>query len=277
VPFCPEYESGLSIPREALRLVGSKDDYRMLMVKSGIDHTPIMLDYSSRTIRSLREQQLCAYIFKSKSPSCGMERVKVYPIHGGAAGKTGVGIYAREFMQEYPLLPVEEEGRLHDPALRENFIERIFIMQRWWEMLNARPKAGDLVQFHTIHKYLIMAHSPQHYREMGKLVAAIRQFPLEQVLQNYLELLMTACKRAATPSKNQNVLLHILGYFKQDLDAFEKQELISLIAQYKDGLIPLIVPITLINHYVRKYDKEYLAAQVYLHPHPMELKLRNHV
>jgi len=277
VPVCPEAGCGMSIPREALRLVGTKDDYRLITVKTGIDYTDQMLNYSAETIARLRQEQLCGYVFKSKSPSSGMERVKVYPLHGGAAGKTGVGIWAREFMRAFPLLPVEEEGRLHDPALRENFIERIFIMQRWWDMINSKPKAGDLVKFHTIHKYLIMAHSPQHYRELGKLVATVKQLPLNEALDRYLELLMTACKRSATRSKNQNVLLHILGYFKEDLDSFEKQELIRLISQYKDGLIPLIVPITLINHYVNKYDKPYLAEQVYLNPHPMELKLRNHV
>ena len=276
VPVCPEAGCGMSIPRKALRLVGTKDDYRLITVKTGIDYTDQMLEFSYETLKRLESEQLCGYVFKSKSPSSGMERVKVYPPHGGAAGKTGVGIWAREFMRAYPLLPVEEEGRLHDPVLRENFIERIFIMQRWWDMVNSKPRAGDLVKFHTIHKYLIMAHSPQHYREMGKLVAAIRDLPFKQVLMNYLELLMTACKRAATPSKNHNVLLHILGYFKNELDHFEKQELIRLIDQYKNGMIPLIVPVTLINHYVNKYNKAYLADQVYLNPHPMELKLRNH-
>ena len=276
VPVCPEAGCGMSIPREALRLVGTKDDYRLITVKTGIDYTDQMLEFSYETLKRLESEQLCGYVFKSKSPSSGMERVKVYPPHGGAAGKTGVGIWAREFMRAYPLLPVEEEGRLHDPVLRENFIERIFIMQRWWKMINSKPRAGDLVKFHTIHNYLIMAHSPQHYREMGKLVAAIRDLPFKQVLMNYLELLMTACKRAATPSKNHNVLLHILGYFKNELDHFEKQELIRLIDQYKDGMIPLIVPVTLINHYVNKYNKAYLGDQVYLNPHPMELKLRNH-
>ncbi|MDD2544274.1 MAG: DUF523 and DUF1722 domain-containing protein [Candidatus Cloacimonetes bacterium] len=276
VPVCPEAGCGMSIPRKALRLVGTKDDYRLITVKTGIDYTDQMLEFSYETLKRLESEQLCGYVFKSKSPSSGMERVKVYPPHGGAAGKTGVGIWAREFMRAYPLLPVEEEGRLHDPVLRENFIERIFIMQRWWDMVNSKPRAGDLVKFHTIHKYLIMAHSPQHYREMGKLVAAIRDLPFKQVLMNYLELLMTACKRAATPSKNHNVLLHILGYFKNELDHFEKQELIRLIDQYKDGMIPLIVPVTLINHYVNKYNKAYLGDQVYLNPHPMELKLRNH-
>jgi uncharacterized protein YbgA (DUF1722 family)/uncharacterized protein YbbK (DUF523 family) len=277
VPVCPEAGCGLPIPREAMRLVGSKEDYRLLTNKTGIDHTDKMLAFCAPTIARLKEEDLCGYIFKSKSPSSGMERVKIYPAQGGPAAKTGVGIFAREFMQAFPLLPVEEEGRLHDARLRENFIERIFIMQRWRQLKSHQPKAGDLVRFHTIHKYLIMAHSPQHYREMGKLVAELKKQPFEDILKRYCELLMTACKRNATVAKQQNVLLHILGYFKQDLDAVEKQELIEIISQYRDGLIPLIVPITLINHYVRKYDQEYLADQVYLHPHPIELKLRNHV
>ncbi len=277
IDLCPEVGIGLPIPREALRLEGTKDDYRMITIKGRLDYSEHMHNYSLAATENLKALQLCGYIFKSKSPSCGMERVKVYPTHGGAAGKTGIGLYAREFMKAFPLLPVEEEGRLHDPVLRENFIERIFIMQRWWNLINGKAKAGDLVTFHTIHKYLIMAHSPQHYREMGSLVAKVKQMPMKTALDLYFELLMTAAKRPATPSKNQNVLLHILGYFKQDLDSLEKQELIELIDQYKDGVIPLIVPITLINHYVRKYNKPYLAEQVYLHPHPMELKLRNHV
>ncbi|MCK9584905.1 MAG: DUF523 and DUF1722 domain-containing protein [Candidatus Cloacimonetes bacterium] len=277
VVLCPEHECGLSIPREAMNLKGKKDEYRMLTAKTMIDHTQKMLIWSETAIAKLKEEQLCGYILKSKSPSCGMERVKIYPLHGGAAGKTGVGIFARELLSAFPLLPIEEEGRLHDPGIRENFIERVFIMQRWHDLLSRKVTAAEIIRFHSIHKYLLMAHSPQHYREMGKLVAEVKQHAMPDFLDEYLKLLMTATARHATPSKQQNVLLHLLGYFKTDLDSFEKQELIQLIAQYKDGLIPLIVPITMINHYVRKYDKEYLATQVYLHPHPMELKLRNHV
>lgn len=276
IPICPEVGCGLAIPREAMHLVGNKDDYRMLTIKTGIDHTERMLSFCKPTIAALKQERLCGYIFKSKSPSCGLEQVKVYPPYQGVPGKTGIGIYAREFMHEFPLLPVEEEGRLHDAERRENFITRIFIMQRWQQMIDGKVKASDLVRFHTIHKYLIMAHSPQHYREMGKLVAALQKEPLSELLTHYFELLMTACKRHATPRKQQYVLLHILGYFKQDLDAFEKQEMMEILSQYKEGLIPLIVPITLLNHYVRKYDKSYLADQIYLHPHPIELKLLNH-
>lgn len=276
VPVCPEVGCGLSIPREAMHLQGDKDAPRLVTVKTGIDLTQRMLEFCSTKIKALQAEALCGYVFKSKSPSSGMERVKIYPVSGGAATKTGVGIFAREFMKAFPLLPVEEEGRLHDPDLRENFIERIFVMHRWQSMIAAKPRYGDLVVFHSAHKYLMLAHSPEHYRKMGKLVATSKERDFSDVLAEYFELLMLGSKRGATPSKHQNVLLHILGYFKKELDADEKQELLGLIDSYKAGLIPLIVPITLINHYVKKYHKGYLADQVYLNPHPMELKLRNH-
>jgi uncharacterized protein YbgA (DUF1722 family)/uncharacterized protein YbbK (DUF523 family) len=274
--LCPEHQCGMPIPREAMNLKGTKDEYRMLTNKTLVDKTDQMLSWCAPRIEELRTKALCGYILKSKSPSCGMERVKIYPLHGGAAAKTGVGIFAKELLTAFPLLPVEEEGRLHDPVLRENFIERVFVMHSWNTLQKEGLTAGSLVRFHTRHKYLLMAHSPAHYRDMGKLVADIRKYPLDEFRDLYFEQLMSACIRHATPSKHQNVLLHMLGYFKKELDTFEKQELIRLIAQYKDGLIPLIVPITLLNHYVRKYNQEYLADQVYLHPHPVELKLRNH-
>ncbi|MDY0318777.1 MAG: DUF523 and DUF1722 domain-containing protein [Candidatus Cloacimonadaceae bacterium] len=274
--LCPEHQCGMGIPREALNLKGSKDSYRMLTNKTLVDYTDQMLSWSLPVIEDLKKRPLCGYILKSKSPSCGMERVKLYPLHGGAAGKTGVGIFARELLRAFPYLPIEEEGRLHDPVLRENFIERVFVRHRFNRLMAEDLSPGGFVRFHTIHKYLLMAHSPAHYREMGKLVAEIRKYKIQDFSRLYCELLMTACARHATPSKHQNVLLHLLGYFKNDLDAFEKQEMIRLIAQYKDGIIPLIVPVTLLNHYVRKYDKSYLAEQIYLQPHPMELKLRNH-
>lgn len=276
VPVCPEVGCGLPIPREAMRLVGEASAPRLITQKTLIDHTDRMQQFCRAEIENLRSKGLCGYIFKSKSPSSGMERVKVYPQKGGAASKTGVGLFARAFMDAFPLLPVEEEGRLHDPVLRENFIERIFIMNRWLQFKNANPAPGALVEFHTRHKLLIMAHSIVHYRSMGSLVAKSSVLPLSEVLQEYELQLMTATKKAATPARHQNVLLHILGYFKKDLNAFEKAELVELIDKYKAGLLPLIVPITLLNHYVHKYAKEYLAKQVYLSPHPLELKLRNH-
>ncbi len=276
IPVCPEVGCGLPVPREAMRLVGDSINPRLLTQKTGIDHTQKMQDFCKRAITELKDKQLCGFVFKSKSPSSGMERVKVYPLSGGAASKTGVGIFARSFMEAFPLLPVEEEGRLHDPVLRENFIERIFIMHRWLNLLHNTPAISGLMDFHTRHKLLIMAHSPVHYRSMGALVARSSELPLSEVLSEYHQQLMTGTKKPATPARHQNVLLHIMGYFKKDLSAFEKAELVELIDQYKKGLVPLIVPVTLLNHYVRKYGKEYLAKQLYLKPHPVELKLRNH-
>lgn len=277
VPVCPEVECGLPVPREAMRLVGEVDNPRLQTVQTKLDHTPRMLEWAARRIEALASEELCGFVFKSKSPSSGMERVKVYPAKGGAGEKKGVGIFAREFMKAFPLLPVEEEGRLHDPVLRENFIERIFIMQRWNEMRRKPFSAGALVDFHTRHKLLLMAHSPQLYRAMGKLVASVKQHSPSEFAKLYLEQLMRATSHPATRAKHQNVLQHILGYFKQELTPAEKAELLELIMNYRNRLLPLIVPVTLINHYVRKYDKPYLAEQYYLQPHPLELALRNHV
>lgn len=276
IPVCPEVGCGMPIPREALRLVGDAANPRLITQKSKIDYTQQMQDYSAKTVSKLAAEGLCGYVFKSKSPSSGMERVKVYPETGGVASRNGVGIFARAFLNANPLLPCEEEGRLHDPDLRENFIERIFVMKRWQELMAAKPRPKDLVDFHTRHKLLLIAHSIVHYRSMGKLVAEVALNPFESVLQEYFVQLMTALKKSATPSKHQNVLQHILGYFKKDISGMEKAELVELIGQYKAGMLPLIVPITMLNHYIKKYNKSYLADQYYLNPHPLELKLRNH-
>jgi uncharacterized protein YbgA (DUF1722 family)/uncharacterized protein YbbK (DUF523 family) len=277
VPVCPEVECGLPIPRPAMHLVGDVDNPHLIVIKNNIDVTHQMLQFCERKIPELAKENLCGFVFKSKSPSSGMERVKIYPSNEGIPQKMGVGIFAREFMKAYPLLPVEEEGRLQDPNLRENFIERIFIMQRWLKMMGTNPKLRDLMVYHTRHKLLIMAHSIELYRSMGKLVAGATPANLPDILQTYYEMLMQATRKSTTRSKHQNVMHHILGYFKKELDSDEKTEIISIIDKYKADHYPLIVPITLLNHYVRKYRKPYLEEQYYLNPHPMELNLRNHV
>jgi len=205
-----------------------------------------------------------------------MERVKVYN-ENGIPVKKGVGMFARAFMAHFPLIPVEEDGRLHDPKLRENFIERIFTFKRWRDTRAERESRGNLVSFHTDHKMLILSHSPQHHRMMGKLVAQAKEISLKELYQRYQKLLMEALRLKSTPKKHVNVLTHILGYFKKQLSADEKQEMLEIVDLYRRGNVPLIVPITLINHYVRKYDQPYLKEQYYLHPHPAELQLRNHV
>jgi uncharacterized protein YbgA (DUF1722 family)/uncharacterized protein YbbK (DUF523 family) len=276
VPVCPEVECGFGIPRESFRLVGDADHPRLVTTRTNVDHTERMVKWARERVQELDREDLCGYIFKGGSPSSGMERVKVYD-HNGVPAKVGTGIFARIFMEHFPLLPVEEEGRLHDPGLRENFIERIFALKRWRETAAERPTPGRLVDFHTRHKLLILSHSPELYRAMGKLVAGGKQSAFATILEKYQSLLMQALERRATPKKNANVLQHMLGYFREQLSAAEKQEMLEIIDQYRQELFPLIVPLTLMNHYVRKYDQPYLKGQVYLNPHPLELQLRNHV
>jgi uncharacterized protein YbgA (DUF1722 family)/uncharacterized protein YbbK (DUF523 family) len=276
VPVCPEVECGLGIPREAMHLAASPEGPRLVTIRTQIDYTERMLAWTRKRLVELERENLCGFIFKSGSPSSGMERVKIYSGKGEPA-KTGVGLFAREFMQHFPLLPVEDEGRLHDPGLRENFLERLFTMKRWRETVALGARRGHLVDFHTRHKLLIMAHSPKHYGLLGKLVAQVKEMPLSEVYGQYQTLLMEALRLKSTISKNVNVLLHVMGYFKKNLSPDEKEELLEIINNYRQVYIPLIVPITLLNHFVRKYDQAYLKNQFYLNPHPLELKLRNHV
>ena len=277
VPVCPEVECGMSVPREALHLVGDPAEPRLLTVKTGKDYTDQMATWARQRVRELEKENLCGFIFKSRSPSSGMERVKVYGPEGGMPAHAGVGIFARIFMKHFPLLPVEEEGRLQDPVLRENFIERIFVLRRLRLTMQQNKTAGGLVEFHTRHKLLIMAHSTRHYQLLGKLVAQAKATGIAQTFETYHGLLLEALSLKATVKKHANVLQHMMGYFKKNLTADEKQELLEIIDSYRREILPLIVPVTLINHYVRKYGQEYLGSQYYLRPHPLELKLRNHV
>ena len=278
VPVCPEVECGMSIPREALRLVGDPSSPRLITRKSGKDYTEQMTTWAKGRLAELQELPLCGYVFKSKSPSSGMERVRVYPKEGSGVqpSRKGVGMWARAFMDHFPLLPVEEEGRLNDALLRENFIERVFVVYRWRSFTEGKQSIGGLVDFHTRHKLLLLAHSQKHYRQLGKLVARGKEMSIEELYGEYFEVLMQALKLKTTVRKQVNVLNHVLGYFKKQLSSDEKQEAVELIEKYKEGQVPLIVPITLLNHYVRKYEQEYLQQQWYLKPHPGELKLRNH-
>jgi uncharacterized protein YbgA (DUF1722 family)/uncharacterized protein YbbK (DUF523 family) len=276
VPVCPEVECGFGIPREAFRLVGDPESPRLITSRTHQDHTERMKTWAGKRVRELEKEDLCGFIFKSNSPSSGMERVKVYN-EKGMPEKKGAGMFARAFMDHFPLTPVEEEGRLHDPGLRENFIERIFALKAWRAVLKGKGTVGKLVEFHTRQKLLTLSHSEKHYRMMGKLVAAGKDLPMEELYSRYETLLMEALKLKATARKNTNVLQHMMGYFKKQLAPDEKQEILEIIDEYRKGYIPLIVPITLMNHYVRKYHEPYLSKQTYLHPHPMELQLRNHV
>ncbi len=276
VPVCPEVECGLSIPRPSMRLEGNPDVPRLIVTSTREDLTERMETWAKKRVAELEKEDLCGYIFKSDSPSSGMERVKIYN-EKSMPVKNGIGIFAKIFMKHFPLLPVEDEGRLHDPGLRENFIERIFALKRWRETLSAKNFKKSLIDFHTRHKLLILAHSTKHYQMMGKLVAAQKDFSAKDIQKQYQDLLLEALKIKGTPAKQVNVLQHMMGYFKEQLSTDEKQEMLELIKSYRDGYMPLIVPVTLICHYVRKYDEPYLKEQLYLNPHPAELQLRNHV
>lgn len=276
VPVCPEFEAGFGIPREAFRLVGDPESPRLVTMRTQVDHTERMLRWAAKRVKELENEDLCGFVFKSNSPSSGMERVKVYA-EKGVPVKKGAGLFARAFMDHFPRIPVEEDGRLHDPKLRENFIERIFALKRWREVLSGKKTLEALIAFHTAHKLLILSHSEKHHRQMGKLVAEGKKFPVDELFSRYEALLMEALSLKATVRKNTNVLQHMMGYFKKQLSPDEKQELLEVIGQYKESSVPLIVPVTLIKHYTRKYRQPYLEGQLYLNPHPIELKLRNHV
>ena len=276
ISLCPEVESGLPVPRESMHLEGDPESPRLVTSKTRQDMTDRMVNWAKKRVVELEKEGLCGFVFKSNSPSSGMERVRVYN-EKGMPVKKGAGIFAKVFMDHFPLLPVEDEERLHAPKLRENFVERIFTLKRWREVLARKWSRGNLVNFHTQHKLLILSHSPKHYQIMGKLVAKAKEIPLKELFQQYQTLLMEAIQVKSTPKKNANVLMHMMGYFKGKLSSVEKQELLEVIENHREEHIPLIVPITLINHYVRKYEQPYLRQQVYLNPHPLELQLRNHV
>jgi len=276
VPVCPEVECGLPVPRESMHLEGTPEHPGVVTSRTHNDKTEQMVTWANERVVELEKENLCGFVFKSNSPSSGMERVRIIN-DKGMPEKKGVGIFPKIFMEHFPLIPVEEEGRLHDPKLRENFIERVFAMKLWRELLSKKWSLGPLVDFHSRNKLLILSHSPKHYQIMGKLVADGKSMAITELYKGYEVLLMEALKLKTTVKKNSNVLQHMMGYFKKHLSSDEKQEILEIIQQYQEGYVPLIVPITLMNHYIRKYKQPYLSMQTYLNPHPMALRLRNHV
>jgi uncharacterized protein YbgA (DUF1722 family)/uncharacterized protein YbbK (DUF523 family) len=277
VRVCPEADCGLPVPREAMRLVGDPVHPRLVTNRTGIDHTERMERWAAARLEELSRLDLCGYICKKDSPSSGMERVKVYGAGDGIPARTGAGVFTRMFMERFPRIPVEEEGRLTDPVLREMFVERVFCLRRFRDLL-ARPLSrGALVDFHTDHKLLLLSHDRGHYEEMGRLVAGSKILPIGTLYRKYEEIFMAALAHKATPKKCADVLMHMIGHFKNMLSSDEKQELLDIIDQYRRRLVPLVVPVTLVRHSVRKYGVAYLARQVFLNPHSVELMLRNHV
>lgn len=276
VPVCPEAEAGFGTPREPMRLVRRPDGVRVLTVKTGVDVTRTLDAFAARRVGELADEDLSGYVLKKDSPSCGMERVKVYGASGPAA-RTGSGRFAARLRERLPALPVEEEGRLSDPRLRDNFIERIFAYRRVRDLFGGRWTVGGLVRFHTAHKLILMAHDVDAYRRLGRLVAGAKAMARGRIEADYTRQFMAALEALATPRRHANVLMHMAGYFKTLLGPDDRAELSQMIDDYRRGLVPLIVPITLVRHHVRRCGVEYLNGQIYLEPHPKELMLRNHV
>lgn len=278
VPVCPELELGLGVPREPIRLVGRAEAPRLLAERSGADHTEAMRAWAEERVAELATEDLSGYVTKKDSPSCGMERVRVHPAGGGGRPRRdGVGAFTRVLLKTLPLLPVEEEGRLHDPALRESFVERVFAYARWKAALAAGMSRAGLVSFHTAHKLTLLAHHPAAYRRLGALVGGQGRRPMPAVQADYGAGLMEALRVPATRGRHTNVLQHMLGYFREVLGEDDRGELEQVVADFGRGLVPLVVPLTLFRHHVRRHGVEYLAGQVYLDPDPKELRLRNHV
>ena len=276
VPVCPELEIGMGAPREAIRLERAGEDVRLVGTRSGRDYTGRMETFSRSRVTGLAGLGLRGYILKKSSPSCGMERVKIYD-KNQVPSRDGVGIYARVLKERYPLLPMEEEGRLRDPRLRENFITRIFAYDRWIRMRDNNPKPKDIVAFHTAHKMTLLAHSPKQYEALGRLVARAGKTPMEELLAEYEEGLMTGLQAVASPGRHSNVLEHFAGYLKDELSSEDKKELHGVIGEYRKGYVPLVTPLTLLHHHLKRLGHSWVEAQVYLEPYPRDLALRSNI
>jgi uncharacterized protein YbgA (DUF1722 family)/uncharacterized protein YbbK (DUF523 family) len=282
VPVCPEVEVGMGTPREAIRLVAHDEGVpagaarvRLVGLRTGADWTRRMADYAARRVRELQPLDLDGYVLKKDSPSCGLTRVRVHA--SGSATRTGRGLFAQALVDRLPHLPVEDEGRLNDPVLREGFVERVFGYRRLRRFFGARWTLGGLVQFHTAHKLQLLSHSRPLYTELGRLVATGRALPRGELASRYRDAFMRALARPATRGRHADVMMHVLGHVRRRLDDGDRAEMLGVIDDHRRGLVPLVVPITLIRHHVRRHQIEYLADQTYLDPHPRELALRNHV
>ena len=277
VPTCPEMAIGLGLPRETIRLEQQEDgSLRLVAPRSGKDHTEAMNHWAAAKAVEIQAQELSGYIFKKDSPSCGLHRVKTYKA-GHPARRDGRGLFAAALTHHMPLLPVEDEGRLHDAKIRENFIERVFAYARLNRFFQSSWSQGDLGAFHSREKLLLMAHDPKSYSALGRLVADGKGADKPALADAYKALFMAAMEKRATPGRHTNALTHMAGYVKKQMEAGERQEVAAIIEEYRQGLTPLIAPMTLLRHLVRRFDVAYLKDQTYLNPHPKELMLRNHV
>ncbi|MGV6817231.1 MAG: YbgA family protein [Thiotrichales bacterium] len=274
-PFCPEVAAGLGTPRPTIHLKNKGREVRVVAVKDeGVDLTDKLLQTSALIVE--QAAGLAGYILKKDSPSCGMERVRVYD-HNNFPHRVGQGIFAETLIKAYPQLPVEEEGRLMDPVLRENFVERVYVYHRWLALTRSEMTVNKLIQFHTQHKFTLLAHNEAVYRQLGKLVADSGNRNIDGVSADYIAQLMAALKNPATRKRHTNVLMHASGYLKTALSHDEKNELGEVLNKYRSGIVPLIVPLTLLKHHFRRAPNPYIQMQRYIDPYPEELMLRNNL
>ncbi|GEM76658.1 YbgA family protein [Vibrio sagamiensis] len=273
VSVCPEVAIGMPVPRPTIRLVNNDEKLTLVETKDpSKDHTSDMIAYSENKTSELESEQLCGYIVCAKSPTCGMERVKVYSKN--SAAKEGVGLYTKVLMEKMPWLPIEEDGRLNDPVLKENFITRIYCLHDFYQSMGSEPSRSKIIDFHSRYKLTLMAHHPESYRSLGRLVANVAKYDLNTFYSQYRLGLMSALKNRASRKNNTNVLMHLQGYFKRSLTPAEKAELANVISEYRTGILPLLAPLTLIKHYLSAYPDVYLQKQKYLEPYPQEMRLR---
>jgi uncharacterized protein YbgA (DUF1722 family)/uncharacterized protein YbbK (DUF523 family) len=278
VPVCPEVEVGMGVPRETIRLEGTAEAPRVVAPKSGTDYTERMQMWSEKRMNALAGEDLHGYVFKKDSPSCGLRRVRVYPPDTDMPIRDGQGVFARAVVDRFPLLPVEEEGRLNDLSVRENFMERVFVYYRWQKLLAENQTPDGLVDFHSAMRMNLLAHSPSHYRELDVLVAQAVSVSWSELTVRYGDMLMAALAIPSTPGKHCNVIMHLTGFLKAHLRSEDKVELLEAVETYRKGLVPLIVPVTLLKHHLNRNDvPDWVDHQVYLNPYPQELMLRNHV
>ncbi|MDT8371640.1 MAG: 2-thiouracil desulfurase family protein [Gammaproteobacteria bacterium] len=274
VAECPEVGAGMTIPRRPIRLIGDVTAPKSVYVHdNSVDFTDKIIDFGKQ--KAKEHHDLCGYIFMKNSPSCGVFRVKVYQENGYPAAEPGQGLYSKQIMAANPLLPVEESGRLADSFLRENFITRVFAYHNWQQLQQAGLSYQGIIDFHSRYKYVLMAHSPARYAELGRMLADAGNHDIENLAQRYFEALMTELKRLASRKTHTNVLMHLQGYLKKVLSPAEKQELANIIEQYRTAQVPLIVPMTLIKHHFNNHPDPYIAKQAYLQPYPEDLSLRN--
>ncbi|MGR5222530.1 YbgA family protein [Vibrio parahaemolyticus] len=273
VSVCPEVGMGLPVPRPTIRLMTNEERIALVETKDETkDYTDGMVQFSRQKVAELKDTEMCGYIVCAKSPSCGMERVKVYS--RGHASTDGVGLYTKHLMETMPWLPVEEDGRLNDPVLKENFISRVYGLRDFYRSMEGEPTPGKIVAFHSRYKLTLMAHSPSYYKELGRLVANQKDYEEQDFYQTYRLELMQALKHRASRKNVTNVLMHIQGYFKRSLTKEQKAEMARVIDDYRTGLLPVLAPLTLLKHYLNTYPDDYLSQQMFLQPHPEEMRLR---